>query len=231
MRAFFLIAGFLVLLLAGTYGVAHAHGLMREDTIASHIRALHDNPATARWAAPAIAGLLAGDLVLPVPSSLVMTLSGALLGAIAGSLVSLVGAMTSALVGFGLCRRWGQRSFSRLIGPRDTERVARLLERYGSWAILLSRSVPMLTEVISCMAGLGRMDARRFTILSLAGTLPVCVVYAVAGAATQQADAAVGWALLVAFILPAAGFGWVRRMHRRQEQKSTPSSPSGTPRS
>ncbi len=225
MRAFFLIAGLLVLLLACTYGVAQSRGFLSADLIATRIRALHDNPATTRWAAPTIAGLLAGDLVLPIPSSLVMTLSGALLGAVVGSLVSLAGAMASALTGFALCRRWGHRSFSRLIGPRDTERVALFLDRYGSWAILLSRSVPMLTEVISCMAGLGRMKARRFIMLSLVGTFPVCVVYAFAGAAAQHADAAVGWALFVAFIIPAAGFALVRRLHRRPQ---TPQ-PSGYP--
>jgi uncharacterized membrane protein YdjX (TVP38/TMEM64 family) len=157
-----------------------------------------------------IAGLLAADLLLPVPSSVLMTLSGALLGTWRGAAVSLAGALGSAVIGFGLCRRFGRGAFERAVGGGETARVESFFERYGVWAILLSRSVPMLTEAVSCLAGLSRMHWVPFLALSLAGTAPICLVYAWAGRRAGSV-AGQGWAVLVAFAFPALGFALVRR--------------------
>jgi len=159
-------------------------------------------------AAALLAGLLAADLALPVPSSVLMTLAGALFGVWRGAAIALTGAMVSAALGFGLCRRFGRRAFDRMIGG-ETARVEAFFRRYGAWAILLSRSVPMLTEVVSCLAGLSRMPPGRFFALSLAGTAPVCWVYAWAGH-RAGAEAGAGWAVLIAFALPALGFAGLR---------------------
>lgn len=159
-------------------------------------------------AAALLVGLLAADLALPVPSSVLMTLAGALFGVWRGTAVALTGAIGSAALGFGLCRRFGRRAFDRLIGA-ETARVEAFFRRYGVWAVLLSRSVPMLTEVVSCLAGLSRMPPGRFFALSLAGTFPVCWVYAWAGH-RAGAEAGAGWAVLIAFALPALGFAAVR---------------------
>ncbi len=160
-------------------------------------------------AAVLIGGLLAADLVLPVPSSVLMVLAGALLGPWRGMAVSLAGAMAGALLGFGLCRRFGRRMFERFVGPAETERVGHFMKRYGVWAVLLSRSVPMLTEAISCIAGLSRMRWSSFAGLVLAGTAPICGVYAWAGHRAGSL-AGQGGAVLLAFALPAAGFALAR---------------------
>ena len=152
--------------------------------------------------------LLTADLVLPIPSSIVMTLSGAFLGCLAGTAASFIGAMGSALLAFGLCRRYGQRAFEHMIAPPDAARIERFFQRHGAWGILLSRSVPMLTEVVSCMAGLSRLPWPHFVLLSAAGTLPVCLVYAWAG--SHGAHTGTGWALLIAFALPALALAILR---------------------
>ncbi len=163
-----------------------------------------------------LAGLLAADLFLPVPSSVLMTLAGALFGTGRGTAISLAGAMASAGLGFGLCRRFGRRAFERMIGG-ETARAESFFRRYGVWAILLSRSVPMLTEVVSCLAGLSRMPSGQFFALSLAGTAPVCWIYAWAGH-HAVAEASAGWAVLIAFALPALGFA---ALHRARQATKT----------
>jgi uncharacterized membrane protein YdjX (TVP38/TMEM64 family) len=51
--------------------------------------------------------LLAGDVLLPVPSSGVMVANGTLFGPVGGSLLSLAGSELAALLGYWLCRRGG----------------------------------------------------------------------------------------------------------------------------
>ena len=207
-----LVAAFAFLALG--FVVAERAGWMEESRVRGWIVAAQLSPGGRIAAAGAVFGLLAADLALPVPSSVVMTLSGALLGVATGTVVSFAGAMTSALIGFGLCRRFGRRAFARMVGASDEARVDRFLRTYGAWGILLSRSVPMLTEVISCFAGLGSLSFRRFAGLTAAGTLPLCAVYAWAG---SRGDAnGFGWAVLLAFVLPALGFAFLRWFERRR---------------
>lgn len=204
------LVGALVALLCLLYLLAHACGWLQPDAVEAQLSAWRQAPETAAWVAPCIAGLLAADLVLPIPSSLVMMASGALLGPLTGTVSSFLGAMTGALLGFLLCRRFGQIAFHRLVGDAEYARVSAFLERYGAWAILLSRSVPMLTEVTSCVAGLGSMPLGRFLALASAGTLPLCAVYAIIGARAGDGTLPALWALLLAFLLPAVGYGWLR---------------------
>ena len=203
-----------------TFLLAESFGLMGEQLLIHRLAALREHSGSGAWVGLVIFGLLAGDLILPIPSSIVMTLSGYFLGAFTGTLVSFGGAMASALLGFGLCRRFGQKAFNRLIGQDDVSRVERILGQYGAWAIIFSRSVPMLTEVMSCLAGLGRMRFPLFLGLSIAGTLPLCCVYAWAGSKSQQTPTGIGWAVVLAFVIPAAGFALVRTASARKRSSA-----------
>ena len=61
----------------------------------------------------AVVTLLAADLFLPIPSSLIMVLSGAVFGVLWGSLFSLVGSIGGEWLGFELVRRCGRRASRR----------------------------------------------------------------------------------------------------------------------
>ncbi len=198
---------------------AESAGWMDPGRVRNLLETVRTAPAGRLAVAGVIGGLLAGDLVLPVPSSVLMTLAGAFLGTAGGTAVSFAGSMASALIGFAVCRRFGHAAFRRFAGEADADRVARFLREYGVWGILLSRSVPMLTEVVSCVAGLSDLPFRTFATLAAAGTLPLCVVYAWAGARTSD-PTGLGWAVLVAFILPAAGFASVRRFSLARPRKT-----------
>ncbi|MFG0318653.1 MAG: VTT domain-containing protein, partial [Planctomycetota bacterium JB042] len=156
----------LVTLLTVTFLAAEALGLTDESLFRDRLLSLADREHGPALAASTIAGLLAADLVLPVPSSVLMTLAGFLCGVMLGAAASFAGAMASAWIGFFACRRFGRGAFRRLVGERDVEPLRRFVDRYGAWAILLSRPVPMLTEVTSCVAGLAGMAPSRFSWLA-----------------------------------------------------------------
>jgi len=141
--------------------------------------------------------ILTSDAVLPVPSSILMVANGTLFGAVAGSALSLLGAMGSALLAYYLGRRGG-RLLAALSSPRQIEGAERFFARWGGLAVILSRPLPIVAETIAMLAGAGRMPLGRFTAGALAGNVPICVAYGVAGAA---ADRYVG---LAAIVLPGA---------------------------
>jgi uncharacterized membrane protein YdjX (TVP38/TMEM64 family) len=173
---------------------------------------LHASPRGQVGVALAVAGLLAVDVLLPIPSSLVMALAGKLLGPVTGGLAACLGAGLSAAIGYGACRWGGERAFRRLVGDRDTARLRAWFERYGVYAIVLSRPVPMLTEILSCLAGLAAMPVRPFALAAALGTVPICFVYSYVGSRGDLRDP---WpAIWIALVIPALGWLFVRRLHR-----------------
>ncbi len=194
-------AGILFLLMTVMYIGADLAGWLDEKRINAFFEAQNKYAAAA-----VLGGLLMVDLFLPLPSSVLMTLCGAICGGWAGFAVALCGSLASAWLGFWLCRRYGRNMFYRLIdnNPTEIDHVENWLNRYGAWCLVLSRSVPMLTEIVSCLCGLGHMTFRRFTVLALLGTVPTCAVYAYAG--SQGATFGFGIALVAAFIVPGLGF-------------------------
>ncbi len=130
-------------------------------------------------------GLLVGDVVLPVPSSGVMTVNGALFGPAGGALLSWVASTTAACVAWAIGRRGGPLLVR--VGARPgRERAAAALDRRGLVAVAVSRPVPILAETVAVLAGASGMPFRRFAIAAIVGALPPAVAYALAGAAAAS---------------------------------------------
>jgi uncharacterized membrane protein YdjX (TVP38/TMEM64 family) len=132
-------------------------------------------------AAP-IVTLLAVDVLLPVPSSIVSTLAGALLGFPAGFAASLVGMTLGCQLGYGL-GRWGAPFVRRLIADDELARVSAHVERRGAWAFALLRPVPVLAEASAFWAGVMRVPPPRFFAVTLVANAAISAIYAAAGAA------------------------------------------------
>lgn len=97
-------------------------------------------------------GLLVVDVVLPVPSSLVMIAHGVAFGAVVGASLSLVGSVGASLVGFAVGRRGGAL-LDRVVSPHERARADRLLSRWGVLAVVVTRPVPLLAETTVILAG------------------------------------------------------------------------------
>ncbi len=58
---------------------------------------------------------------------------------------------------------------SRVFKPKHVVKTREFFDRYGTRAIVLGRFVPIVRTFITVMAGVGRMDARRYLTYSLVG--------------------------------------------------------------
>lgn len=136
-----------------------------------------------RWfAGMVLGGLLASDIVLPVPSSLVSTASGYLLGFWVGTLVSWAGMTAGCWAGYWLGSRVGRGVTRKLAGEEEVERVRRAEKRFGDWVVIVFRAVPVLAEASVLLAGIAGMPWRRFLMLTGLSNLGIAVIYAFVGA-------------------------------------------------
>lgn len=157
------------------------------------------------WAAALGVGLLIADVLLPVPSSLVMVAHGALFGVFLGTLLSLLGSTGAALFGFWIGRRGG-RLLERLVTEGERERANRLLERWGMLAIVVTRPIPLLAETVAIMAGASPLGWGRTALAAVAGSLPPALLYALTGASAGRFE---NTALMFLFVLLITGVFWM----------------------
>ena len=174
---------------------------------------------------------------IPVPSEAIMLYGGFLVGrgeasmfwiVVAGVGGNVIGSWIAYWVGYAKGREWLLRWRWLHVTPKHLDWADRWFDRYGDWAVLLSRCLPIIRTFISLPAGITRMPFWRFTILTLIGCIPWVVMLAFAGRAVGD-----NWESLqkqlhyVDYVLAAAIIGSivylvVRQRRRRRAALVTP---------
>ena len=165
---------------------------------------------TATWlASSSIFGLLALDVFLPVPSSIVSTAAGVLLGFWRGAAIVWAGMMVACVMGYALGARASGLA-RRFVGDAGLARAERLLTRYGDWTIVICRPVPVLAEASVIFAGLVGAPFTHFLALTALSNLGIAFGYAAFGAFSMSVDSFLV-AFLGALIIPGIVM-WIARM-------------------
>lgn len=128
-----------------------------------------------------VISILATDILLPIPSSVVSTMSGWQLGIWKGTLASWVGMNLGAIIGFGLARKWGQpfaRWFSK---EEDLKRMMLINDRFGPVVLALTRAMPVFAEASVLIAGIHRLRWSRFLPAILLSNLGIAIAYSIFG--------------------------------------------------
>lgn len=201
-----------IALVAIVAGVVMGSKLLLENALGLSLEPLARSwMADAGWSgAAAVVGLLAIDIFIPVPSSIVMVLSGAAFGVWWGALLAFAGSLGGEWLGFELARRYGARLSSRFIGdPAEQQRLNHILATHGAAAVVVTRALPVVMETMSIVAGVSTMPRLTFLAASAIGTAPIVVVYAYAGAMSRETGSLVP-AMVILVAVAAAGWVWYR---------------------
>ncbi len=144
-----------------------------------------DRPSDAATIA-VVVGLLATDILLPIPSSIVSTLSGWQLGWWKGAMATWMGMNLGAAIGFALARRWGRPLALWFSKQDDLESMQRVTDRYGPVVLVLTRAVPVFAEASVLIVGIHRLAWRRFLPAVLLSNLGIALAYAAFGDYAEQ---------------------------------------------
>jgi uncharacterized membrane protein YdjX (TVP38/TMEM64 family) len=178
------------------------------------LAAWRERPPAWPLVAAGVIALLATDVFLPIPSSMVSTLAGAQLGVLGGTLASWAGMSLGAGLGFAIARRFGPSLVAWMTRPDDVRRTQILVERFGPLLLVLARGVPVLAEATVLHFGMHGLPWRRFLPPVLAANLALALAYSLFGEIAKQYES-VALAVAVAIIIPvliAAGFrAWTIR--------------------
>jgi membrane protein DedA with SNARE-associated domain len=158
------------------------------DALDARIAAWLDPPPSAASVAAATVAVLAVDIFLPVPSSLVSTLAGSQLGILPALAASWLGMTVGATLGFALARYWGRPLALRFSSPQDLAGMDRLSERFGTWVLIVTRALPVLAEATVLLLGASRIAWGQFLPAMMLSNLGIAAVYSVLGSWAHSND-------------------------------------------
>ena len=199
--------------------------------------------------------LMLVDAVFPAASELVMVYAGAVAagafpghdvvlfgahidstfwGYVAMAMAGTLGYLLGSVIGWGI-GMYGGRPFLERRGrwvhvtPENLDRAEAWFTRYGDWAVLVGRVVPVVRSFISIPAGVLEMPLGRYTVLTAIGSAVWCFGLAGVGVAVgaswehfheqwRYADYVV--VALVGLGVVYAVFRFVRRRSRRRAVQS-----------
>jgi membrane protein DedA with SNARE-associated domain len=134
---------------------------------------------------PGIALLMAIESAcIPLPSEIIMPFAGYL---VSQGHFSLFGAATAGAIGCNLgsvvayaAGQYGGRPIALkygrylLIDAHDIDEAERFFAKYGDWAVLIGRLLPVIRTFIAFPAGVARMPLLRFHFYTFVGSWPWC---------------------------------------------------------
>lgn len=172
--------------------------------------ALADALAAARGHAFLVGAVIAlslvGDILLPVPSSVVGSFAGAALGFWGGVLAVWLGMSGGCLLGYAVGHGAGHGAMRGVVGDAQVAHARAALAGTGGLALVVTRAVPVLAETLVLGAGAARMPLAPFLALTGSANLAVAVAYSAIGALALSEGS---FLLLFGGLAAVPALGWL----------------------
>ena len=169
---------------------------------------------------PAQVGFIAAislvvDIFLPIPSSFVCTTAGQILGIPLGTLVCLAGLQAGSWLGWILGRKFGAIWIERTCGKKILNTAQDALEKWGGWAVVLSRPIPLVAEAVVLLLGTHPDRFVRWLPWLLLSNLSIAMAWCSLGEFSRVKHAA-GLAGIVSVAVPTALIAALRLFRSNQ---------------
>ena len=139
-----------------------------------------------------------------VPGPILAASSGLLFGSVLGVFVTLGATVGTAIVASMVGRRAGRDSARSLLGEVRAERVDRLIERGGLWAVVGQRFIPGFSDALASYAfGAFGVPLWQMAVGAFIGSLPRAFVYTALGASIGNRSPALAYAAIAVWCVTA----------------------------
>lgn len=151
------------------------------DIIESSILTLQGQIDGATAFGVVIALVLSIDVFLPVPSSLIMVLSGATIGLFWSTAFCWLGLSIGSILGYAFGRGLAPSLLPRLFDKAELENAQSVTDKVGFLALISTRAIPVLAETMVIAAGAVSYSFPRFLIACLPANLGLAFIYSLVG--------------------------------------------------
>lgn len=139
--------------------------------------------------------------LLFIPNFLLMIVAVLCYGPWLGALISLIAVVAASSAGYVTGEYLGPYALNKLIGKDTRKKIQTWVNHYGIGVVIVIRTSPLLpNDALHFVAGLLHMGYVRFTLATIAGTIPLLVMIALF-ASSGNVDKGVMWISIISTAL------------------------------
>ncbi|HEX6308225.1 MAG TPA: VTT domain-containing protein [Longimicrobiales bacterium] len=154
-------------------------------------------------------------IIAPIPGGAVGYLGAAKFGFWQAWPLLYIGNVIGTVTVFYVARRLGTPIFEENVSGKTRERYNRMLHEHPR-LLWLAYSVPLIpVDVLSVLAGLSSMSARRFFLIALSGYILYTAIVAFVGSSVAELIGITEAVSVFGFVLFAGLAWWLWRQHRK----------------
>jgi len=135
-----------------------------------------------------VIGVLAIDILLPIPSSAVCTFAGKQMGALLGTAACWIGLNLSAGIGYWIGRQFGRPIAMRFSDETTLDRLEKFDHRSSVACLVVCRSLPIIAEASVLLMGIKKLPAISFWPAVLLSNFGIAAALCWLGAFSAKAN-------------------------------------------
>ena len=116
-------------------------------------------------------GSFSESIIFPIPVD-VLLVPMSLLNppmAIWFGIVSMIASVLGGLIGYWFGVRLGRPALHKFVSSSRSDRVERLFDKYGAWAVVAAAVTPIPYKVFTIIAGVLNLELKKFVLASIIG--------------------------------------------------------------
>jgi uncharacterized membrane protein YdjX (TVP38/TMEM64 family) len=126
--------------------------------------------------------MIVSSVLSPIPNEVFLAFAGMTMSPLSVALFGALGSTVGAVICFYIARLGGQPLVKRFVKESTLAPVNQWFNKWGSWAILLGRIIPLVPfDAVSYLSGLAKTKVTKFSALTFIGAVPRCLLYAYIG--------------------------------------------------
>lgn len=162
-----------------------------------------------------ILGMALQMFMFIIPNVLLMMIAIVSYGPIWGSVISFVGVFVASSFGYYIGNKLSPVTLARFVSVSTQKKISEFIQDYGVGAIIITRLCSFSNDALSFVAGLLKMDYRKYILSTLTGITPLIVLLAIFGK-NDKIEWALLWITLASLIMLVVYIVLDRRRKKRK---------------
>lgn len=135
-----------------------------------------------------------------VPNVLLMMIAIVSYGPVWGAVISFCGVFAASSLGYYIGSKLSRVTLSRFVSIENQKKIAEYIHDYGVGAIVITRLCSFSNDALSFVAGMLRMEYKKYILSTLAGITPLIVLLAIFGK-NKKIEWALIWITIASMVL------------------------------